>query len=125
MNKFNGNRTPPSDDKDSASSGTHPSGERRRLGRVIHDDRGAASVEWRDAPDDYERPVFRIEGTGVKEPLSVQQRREAFNPYDRSPDTSTAPANPATPKGGKRDLRKLSAWLKMMRELEERKKRGD
>lgn len=81
-------------------------------------------MEWKDAPDDYERPVFRIEGTGVKEPLSVQQH-DAFNPYDRKPDPSTAPAGPATPKGGKRDLRKLSAWLKMMRELEERKKRGD
>jgi hypothetical protein len=119
VNKFNGNRTPPPEQKDTASSDTLATGERRRLGRVVHDDRGAASLEWHDAPEDHERPVFRIEGTGVKEPLSVQQD-QTFNPYDR-----TTLDGPAKPKGGKRDLKKLSAWVKMMRELEERKKRGD
>ena len=96
------------------------------MGRIIHDDRGSASVEWRDAPDDHERPVFRIEGTGVKDsPLSMQND-DTFNPYDRTPDTSTTLGGRVTKSGGgKRDLRKLSEWLKLMRAMEERKKRGE
>jgi hypothetical protein len=108
------------------------------MGRVVHDDRGSASLEWRDAPDDYERPKLEIEDTrtgaraakvrGGLETLSIKTD-DTFNPYDRSPDASTGItrtlAGPAGGKGAKRDLKKLSAWLKMMRELEERKKSED
>jgi hypothetical protein len=125
VNNSNGNRIPPDNKKDTPASSTGADSERRRMGRIVHDDRGSASVEWWNAPDDYERPVFRIEGTGVKEPLSIQND-DTFNPYDRSPDTaSTLGGKPSAQKGGKRDLKKLSEWLKLMRELEERKKRGD
>jgi hypothetical protein len=89
---------------------------------VVHDERGIASLEWTDAPENYERPAFSVGGTGVKDPLSIK-KEESFNPYDRSPDS--APAKDPAPRGGKRDLKKLSAWLKMMREMEERKKRGE
>lgn len=117
MNKPNGNRIPPK----STDTSPEDSAERRRLGRVVHDDRGAASVEWRDAPGDYERPVLRVEGSGVKsgDALSIKND-DTFNPYDRTPD-STVP-NART---GKRDLKKLSEWLKLMREMEERKKDGE
>jgi hypothetical protein len=114
---------PPADNKDSPAE-TSASGERRRMGRIIHDDRGSASLEWHDAPDDYVRPVFRIEGTGVKEPLSVRNE-DSFNPYDRTPDKSPTVGERAAKSGGKRDLRKLGEWMKLMREMEERKKRGD
>jgi hypothetical protein len=125
VSRFNGNRTPP-EKQDTSTSDTSASAERRRLGRIVHDERGAASVEWRDAPEDYQRPVFRIEGTGVKEPLSVVQPEDTFNPYDRKPDAAPTPGGAdAKSKGGKRDLKKLSEWLKLMREMEERKKRGD
>ncbi len=97
--------------------------ERRRIGRIVHDDRGAASLEWCEAPGEPERPVFRIEGTGVREPLSIRNE-DSFNPYDRTPDRS-ALQRERTAQGGKRDLRKLSEWVKMMRELEERKRRGE
>jgi hypothetical protein len=117
VKRFNGNPNPPAASKDTDEGAT---GERRRLGRVVHDDRGAASVEWRDAPGDYERPVFRVEGSGVKDPLSIKND-DTFNPYDRVPDSS--PTN--TGRTGKRDLKKLSAWLKLMREMEERKKREE
>jgi hypothetical protein len=119
VNRFNGNRNPP-DSKDTAS--TSESGERRRMGRVVHDDRGAASVEWRDAPDDYERPVLRIEGSRANDDLSLKND-DTFNPYDRSPDGTLA-GNPGA-KGGKRDLKKLSEWLKLMREMEARKEKGE
>lgn len=98
------------------------------MGRIVHDDRGSASLEWRDAPDDYERPVFRIEGTGVKEPPLTLRNDDSFNPYDSRPDKAPAPVTkrePAKSSGGKRDLRKLGEWLKLMREMEERKKRGE
>ena len=95
------------------------------MGRIVHDDRGAASVEWRDAPDDYERPVLRIEGSGANDDLSLKND-DTFNPYDRSPDSMGGrPGTPGGPKGGKRDLKKLSEWIKTMRALEERKKNGD
>jgi hypothetical protein len=119
VSRFNGNRTP-SDNNDTAGPDSGGTAERRRLGRVVHDDRGSASVEWRDAPADYERPVFQVAGTGVQDPLAVKND-DTFNPYDRTPDSS--PTN--TGKNGKRDLKKLSAWLKLMREIEERKTRGE
>ena len=87
------------------------------MGRIVHDDRGSASLEWRDAPDDYERPKLEIEGTGVAKPLSIKND-DTFNPYERLPDGGTVGAG----KTGKRDLKKLSAWIKLMREMEDRKK---
>ena len=102
------------------------------MGRVVHDDRGVASLEWRDAPDDYERPVLEIEQTGSQKRMSrllkdsdglAIRNDDTFNPYDRDASSTTIVGPPGAPgKTGKRDLKKLSAWLKMMRELEERKK---
>ena len=43
---------------------------------------------------------------------------DTFDPYQRQPEDRKAD-------GGKRDLRKLSEHIKMMRELEERKKKGE
>ena len=92
--------------------------ERRRIGRIVHDDRGNASVDWHDAPSDYKRQVFKIEeGPGA---LSIQKAPRTFNPYscDTLPETKKAAAP-------KKDLKKLSEWIKMMRDLEERKRRGE
>jgi hypothetical protein len=120
VSKSNGNRIPPND-KDTAPEEPGESGERRRIGRVVHDERGSASVEWWNAPDDYERPVLSIEGSGVKSDADLSIKNDdTFNPYDRKPD-STVPND----RTGKRDLKKLSAWLKLMREMEERKKKGE
>ncbi len=100
----------------------------------MHDDRGSASLEWFDAPRDHERQKFEIEdtlGSGrgdsklrrglVDDTLSIKTD-EMFNPYDRA--TAPAATRDTTAKTGKRDLKKLSEWMKMMRELEERKKQG-
>lgn len=91
--------------------------ERRRVSSIVHDDRGNASVVWRDAPVDFERPVFEIEG--ARDPLHRQAG--AYNPYDRSPDDLQPHRTGQTTRT---DLRKLSEWIKMMRELEARKKDG-
>jgi hypothetical protein len=129
VNKYNGKQIPSQDIDD------RPPNERRRIGHIVHDDRGSASVEWRDAPDDHERPVFEIEKSNGSDRGDSKLRRgfeptlevrddDTFNPYDRKPDTFGG--NPAAnAKGGKRDLKKLSEWLKLMRAMEERKKNGE
>ena len=92
--------------------------ERRRIGRIVHDDRGNASVDWLDAPDDYERQVFELEEPPSA--LAIQKAQRTFNPYE----TATAP-EPRKSAGPKKDLKKLSEWIKMMRDLEERRRRGE
>jgi hypothetical protein len=92
-----------------------PPCERRRLGTVVHDERGNASVEWRDAPADHERPVLEVQR---EDGLSLKREELSYDPYARN--------GPLRRGAGKRtDLRKLSEWIKKMRELEERKRSGD
>ena len=93
-------------------------GERRRLSRVRHDDRGNAYVEWVDAPAELvERPKLEIEGhTGG---LQLDTQRSAYNPYSNDSGAGRKTGNTT-----RTDLRKLSEWIKMMRELEERKRNG-
>jgi len=80
---------------------------------VVHDDRGNASVTWRDAPADMERPVLEVLGDPA---LSIKnEREESFDPYARR-------GAPEGRSSTRTDLRKLSEWIKMMRELEQRKK---
>lgn len=53
------------------------------------------------------------------------KNEESFDPYARRDVRRTRPTRPTLPSGGnsaRTDLRKLSEWIKMMRELEERKK---
>jgi len=91
---------------------------RRRLGTIVHDDRGNASVEWHDAPADEERPVLEILG----DPQLTLQSEETFDPYARHTASLPKP-NPGNTT--RTNLRKLSEWIKMKRELEARKLRGE
>src|SRR5882672_7454417 len=94
--------------------------ERRRIGRIVHDERGNATLDWWDAPADYRRPVLEIESESHG--LAIQKAPRTFDPYA----CATPPEQKKTAAGGPRkDLRKLSEWIKMMRELEERKRRGE
>lgn len=92
-----------------------PPAERRRIGTVVHDDRGNASVEWRAAPANHERPVLELQG---EEQLTLETTGEtSYDPYARS--------RPFNGGGARRpDLRKLGEWIKKMRELEERRRAG-
>jgi hypothetical protein len=104
---------------------------RRRISRIVHDHKGNATVEWLDAPADYERQRFEIEG--AKQPATPPKRglsagslaiesHDSNDPYMRIPESERT----RTPAPGQRtDLRKLSAWIKMMRSLEEAKKDRD
>ncbi len=102
-----------------------PKAARRRLSKVVHDHKGTATVEWYDAPDDHERQVFQIEETrpgadGINTgSLSIQGDAPSHDPYMRIPESERKRAP-----GQRTDLRKLGAWIKMMRELEEAKKRS-
>jgi hypothetical protein len=95
-----------------------PDAERRRIGTVVHDDRGNASVRWEDAPADYQRPVLAVDSA------PAPKSEEGFNPYAPDATGSTAASTRCTGTTTRTDLRKLSEWIKMMRELEERKRNG-
>jgi hypothetical protein len=82
-------------------------GNRRRLSRIVHDGRGNARVEWIDLPaeDLFLEPRLRLSLEG------------------ESPRPAAVPLPPPLPARKKTDLRKLSEWIKLTREVEERKKR--
>lgn len=91
-------------------------GERRRLSRIRHDDRGNAYVEWVDAPADLiRRPKLEIQRESGE--LQLDTERSAYNPYANATGAGRKSGNTT-----RTDLRKLSEWIKMMRELEERKR---
>lgn len=96
------------------------SGERRRIGLIGHDERGNAYVDWRDAPADHERPVLEILG---ERKLSLKTEPDSYDPYARG-RTSKDPLPPRAPQT-RTDLRALSEHIKLMRALEERRRRGD
>lgn len=85
---------------------------------VVHDDRGMASVEWHDAPSDYKRPVLEVLGNPG---LTLKNDDVSYDPY--ASHKSAPKANPGSTT--RTNLRKLSEWIKMKRELEERKLRGE
>jgi hypothetical protein len=95
---------------------------RRRVGRIVRDDRDNASVEWVAAPDDYDRVPLSIEAT--LRPNTVKTL-SGYNPYETITPARAAAKKEAEKKPVKRDLRRLSEWIKQMRDLEERKKRGE
>jgi hypothetical protein len=101
------------------------------MARVVHDDRGNASVQWHDAPDDYERPVLEIESSGIRPGLDgrLGVDKLSIEPASFDPYASSRPVERKAPKASgntsRTDLRKLSDWIKLMREIEERKKRGE
>jgi hypothetical protein len=90
--------------------------ERRRVSTIVHDDRGNASVRWHDAPPDEQRQVLEI----LDEPKLSVKNEESYDPYSQRSTRDSRGTGRTT----RTDLRKLSEWIKMMRELEERKKQG-
>ena len=116
---------------DNNSNGKPPqAANRRRASQIVHDDRGNARVEWIDAGYagvELERAPLSIEPTparGDGARLSVERKRAGgFDPYARVGAGHNVP-EPKKPQG-KRDLRKLGEWIKLKRELEERKSQDD
>jgi hypothetical protein len=108
----------PSNKKSTRPTPAAAEAERRRIGLIVHDDRGMGSVEWHDAPADEQRPVLEILG----QPQLALQNDESFDPYARHTASLPKP-NPGNTT--RTDLRKLSEWIKKKRELEARKLRDN
>jgi len=85
------------------------------MAKVVHDDRGNASVEWLAAPADHERPVLEVQNGEQR--LTLRSEEISYDPYARNRPREAG-------RGTRTDLRKLSEWIKMMRELEERRRNG-
>lgn len=96
--------------------------ERRRTGRIIHDERGNARVEWVDVAPEEERTSLSLEQTHP-----THRTDHGYDPYGAAAGgPRKTPVADSADKRPLRDLRKLSEWIKQMRELEERKrKEGD
>jgi hypothetical protein len=97
-----------------------PPSERRRIGVIVHDERGNASLTWRDAPTGEARPVLEILGAPG---LAVKTEEVSYDPYARGRALRATSAPPGST--ARTDLRRLSEHIKLMRELEARKRRGD
>src|SRR5579871_1995619 len=113
-------------DAEPAGGPAAPDHERRVMRGVVHDHKDTAQLQWYDAAEDYERKLLELEeksnpleqggGRGLDtRGLSVKED-DNFDPYTRSPQKDARPAR------GRRDLRRLSAWIRMMRELEQARK---
>jgi hypothetical protein len=98
-----------------------PEAERRRIAQIVHDERGNASVNWRDAPADHERQALEIVGEGV---LALKKDEISYDPYARARAPRELPRKVAGATT-RTDLRRLSEHIKLMRALEERKRNGD
>ena len=97
-----------------------PESKRRRIGKVVHDERGNGSVKWEDAPPDYQRPVLEV----APDSAPVRGPVESFNPYAREVTREAPACTRSAGNTARTDLRKLSEWIKLTRELEERKRNG-
>ena len=102
---------------------------RRRVSQIVHDDRGNARVEWIEAGfagEPLERAPLTIEKTparGEHGKLNVERGRAGgFDPYQR---VGAAGIPEVKKPAGKRDLRKLGEWIKLKRELDERRSQDD
>jgi hypothetical protein len=118
------------------SSMDEESEHRNVSGRVKFDDRGNAVWEWAMATGAFGRDVSSstrlraIDHTGLAivddgpppsetvrtNPLGV---KNGYDPYESGKLTKDRA------KGGKKDLRKLSEWLKLKKQAEENKKKQD
>jgi len=115
--------------------------QRRKLGRIIRDDRHTTTMEWALEDSDAERVVLQIledpaphsiNGFQASHASQASQVSQVFQarapdaplamlPYDQPATVDAEPDAPRRPK----DLRKLSEWIKLTRKLEAAQKGGD
>ncbi len=91
----------------------------RRLARVVADEHGNASIEWFDAPPDYQCPTVELKSLGgglSLEPEKAQEPEVAYDPYSNSTDGTQKRATRR-----RTNLRQLSEWIKTVREVNKAK----
>lgn len=103
--------------------------QRRKLGRIVRNERGGATMEWTTytEQDAAERVVLQVLETPpdgnysvVREPpVDASARRGASQPNG----AAGAEAPDAPPPRRPSDLRKLSEWIKLTRKLESAKQK--
>ena len=106
--------------------------QRRKLGRIIHDERHTTTMEWTLEDSDAERVVLQILDDPAPHSINgfqaseVSPARAPDAPLARLPSgqPATPDAEPDAPRRPK-DLRKLSEWIKLTRKLEAAHKGGD
>lgn len=118
--------------------------QRRKLGRIIRDERGTTTMEWALEDSDAERVVLQIledpvphsingfQASHAPQVSQVSQVSQVFQA--RAPDAPLAmlpygqpeilDAEPDAPRRPK-DLRKLSEWIKLTRKLEAARNSAD
>jgi len=94
----------------------------------VHDERGAATLEWQTIPVErtgrFERLALAIEtGDPASGPRPASRSARGYDPYERVGGFGTAKRDDTSQT--RRDLRKLSEWIKLRREIEARKTRDD
>ena len=107
-----------------------PAGQ-RRLSRVVHDERGNARIEWIEesvgkllddrTPLAILEPDLDVRGTAAFQPKKVES---GWNPY-QTVSERRAESGRGSGTTTRTDLRKLSEWIKLRKQMEERKLRGD
>lgn len=103
--------------------------DRRRVGRVVHDERGAAILEWQEIPPErtgsFERLRLSIEDEDQSGGIRGDEHgTRGYDPYERAGGRDPVAAR-GTPRPKRPDLRKLGEWIKLRREMEVRKERGE
>lgn len=101
---------------------------RRRLGRIVHDERGQASMEWEalDARDSGRAPRQKLQ---VMDDAQLAELRPQSNrvsslaagadPYDLGVTARVKKLQrPRTPE----DMRRLNEWIKQKRAVEEKRR---
>lgn len=101
---------------------------RRRLGRIVHDERGQASVEWERLDGDEARAprvaLSIVEDTSpTARSLRMSSTAGGVNPYDRGVEARRDAGNARTRSPA--DLRKLDAWIKQRRAVEALRKQNE
>jgi hypothetical protein len=104
----------------------------RRLSRVVHDERGNARIEWIEESAgrllDGRVPLEILDdgpaarGAGAFQPHKIEK---GWNPYQPVAQHKSEPERRGTGTTTRTDLRKLSEWIKLKKEMEERKLRGE
>lgn len=111
-----------------------PTVKRRKLGRIIRDERGAATMEWEPYGDEEtaERVVLQVLETPSDGDYSVVPPEEVGSgdlrgarlPYGRSPPRTKREQELQAQTSKASDLRKLSEWIKASRKPAGTTKRG-
>lgn len=101
---------------------------RRRLARIVHDERGRASMEWeRIGPEDRDAPP-RVPLAIVEDPVPAARSlpptssNRGCNPYDRGIETRVERGLRARSPA---DLRRLDALIRHRRAVEANRRSGD